>query len=106
MYLDVDSASSRTDVKAVDDVKSLSVQIDQLDDLEALTRALGSLGQLDGADHVWIDIQALRIASGRAGDASWSSSFDAMIAYAAKHGWVNGSGTSVRAHIEHGAAND
>jgi hypothetical protein len=51
--------------------------------------------RLADSGHVWIAIDALRSAeTGEAG------AFDAMIAYAASKGWVDESGTFVRAHIE------
>jgi hypothetical protein len=33
------------------------------------------------------------------GSAAWAEQFDAMLGYAAAHGWTNADGTEVRAHI-------
>ena len=53
---------------------------------------------------MWLDIAELRAgaAAGLSADAvdGWSASFDGMIGYATKSGWVDQSGTKVRAHIE------
>lgn len=56
----------------------------------------GGLGRV--ADHhAWLSIEALRAAAVVDGGSS-AERFDAMIAYAEKSGWVDG--TEIRAHIE------
>lgn len=63
---------------------------------------LGDLGRLhDDGEHVWLDVVAAR-ASGVAtsDDPTFGERFDGMIAFAAKHGWLDEAGTHVRAHIE------
>jgi hypothetical protein len=106
MYLEVDTASGHTVVCATDDLQHLSVRIDHAADQEAVARAVGPLARLEGTDHAWIDIQALRSASGREADATWLSGFEKMISYATAQGWVDEAGTAVRAHIEHDADAD
>jgi hypothetical protein len=55
----------------------------------------------DDDDHVWIDVARLRDAGLAASDApDFGDRFDAMIAYAATKGWLDESGTRVRAHIQ------
>jgi hypothetical protein len=50
--------------------------------------------------HVWIDVEWLRTAGqAQVGDPDFTSKFDGMIAYAAGKGWLDDSGTAVRAHI-------
>lgn len=63
--------------------------------------ALAGLGRVDDdREHVHVDPEVLlRLAGDRANDPSWRESLDAMIAFAAKHGWVDESGF-IRAHIE------
>lgn len=52
-------------------------------------------------EHVWIDVARLRAAGIAAADApDFAERFDGMIAYAATKGWLDESGTRVRAHIE------
>ncbi|MFZ4719509.1 MAG: hypothetical protein ACOYMR_08785 [Ilumatobacteraceae bacterium] len=79
------------------DLKRLAVVCGERAHLDAL----GDLGTVDG-DHVWLSIDALREAAGATVPdderAAWAEGFDGMIAFAAKHGWVQG--PTVRAHIE------
>lgn len=50
--------------------------------------------------HVWVDVDWLRTAGlAQIGDAGYAAQFDAMIAYATSKGWLDESGTRVRAHI-------
>lgn len=50
-------------------------------------------------DHIWIDISCLRDLGGLGRDAKWHRQFDEMITYAASHGWIDSTGSAVRAHI-------
>ena len=100
MYVAVDTTQGSAEVREASDLKQLSVRTVGPTDLASLSRGLGELGRVDSTDHAWIDISALRTASGRSGDAEWSSGFDAMIAYATTKGWVDEAGAAVRAHIE------
>ncbi|MEI8240611.1 MAG: hypothetical protein WCI22_14445 [Actinomycetota bacterium] len=98
MYVEVVAGTSR--VRDGENLKALSVRVD---DLASLASSLGSLGSVEG-DHVWLDIAQLRVGaqSGIAADAveGWVAGFEGMIGYAAKSGWLNDDGTKVRAHIE------
>ena len=63
---------------------------------------LGSLCRLhDDGEHVWLDVAAARaVGVDAADDPTFGEQFDGMIAFAAKHGWLDAAGTHVRAHIE------
>ncbi len=50
-------------------------------------------------DHVWVSIDRLRAAVLDADPAS-AEAFDGVIAYASGKGWLDESGSSVRAHVE------
>ena len=100
MYVDLDVAGGRSHVREATDLKHFSVRVSESADDESLSRALGSLGQLASSDHAWIDIAALRAASGCADDPGWSTQFAAMVAYATTKGWVDPSGRQLRAHLE------
>ena len=65
--------------------------------------ALAKLGRLEGSDHVFVD-QALliRLAGPLGNDPEWRNSFDAMIEFAASHGWLADDG-AVRVHVETGS---
>ena len=96
MIVHVSKAGTRLD--APDDLKAFKLVVADNLQGEAIADALGSAGQLDG-DHAWISPDWLRQASGRTGDAAWIQGFEAMLAYAAKKGWVNQAG-AIRGHIE------
>lgn len=99
MYVEVALTTSTTAVCEVDDLKRLSVVLDQPGTPEAIDRALGDLGRLDGVAHAWLNITNLRRASGRADDPDWTEQFEAMIAFAGSHGWLDPEGDAVRAHL-------
>jgi hypothetical protein len=82
------------------------LEVQSTSDFAAATRALAAAGLTHAdeedsqAGHVWLDIAALRaaaLASGGAGDTEWQNSWDGMIGFARKHGWIRGD--SVRAHV-------
>jgi hypothetical protein len=80
---------------------------ERLDRLHAVAADPGSARYDDfvqpgpDADHVWIDVALLRSAAIELVDeADYGERFDGMIAYATKKGWIDESGTRVRAHIE------
>lgn len=72
----------------------------QTDGSEEATAAIAGLGRLADDEHVFIPTETLvTLAGPAAAGPDWRSGFDAMIAYAAKHGWVDDQG-AVRLHIE------
>lgn len=66
---------------------------------EALARALGEAGRVEG-EHAWISQDWLRRASGRVGDADWLRGFEGMVGFARRQGWVDAATGAIRAHIE------
>lgn len=62
-----------------------------------LSRALGTLGRVDG-EHAWLDVSELEHALDL--DAAGSAGFAGMLRYAASAGWTSPDGREVRAHIE------
>jgi len=98
MFVEVQGGTSR--VREGENLRALSVRVDDRATLEA---ALGSLGSVDG-DHVWLDLAALREGAEASLPADavegWAAGFDGMIGYATKSGWVSDDGTKVRAHID------
>ena len=69
-------------------------------DAEART-ALTDFGELDG-DFAWLAIDELRNRASVGMPGSWLDQFQAMIDYAAEHGWVDESRGAVRAHVARG----
>jgi hypothetical protein len=59
---------------------------------------LGEFGRLEG-DYVWLDIKRLKDLSPLASDSEWAHGFDGAIDFARTKGWIDESGTQVRAHI-------
>jgi hypothetical protein len=50
---------------------------------------------------VWVDVEWLRRnASAQVDDPTFDAQFDGVIAYATRKGWIDDTGTRVRAHIE------
>ena len=65
---------------------------------EKLEQAISKIGSRDGEEHIRLSPAVLRFLSCKAGDEAWEAGFAAMLAYAAKAGWVDEQG-NVRAHI-------
>ena len=77
--------------------KALAVQLQYGLQSGAVVSALGAIGRVEGA-HAWLSIAALSALG--PGDAGWQTSFEAMIAYADRAGWVSADKAFVRAHID------
>lgn len=76
--------------------RALAVQLEGGLRGDGVESALGNLGRVEGA-HAWLSIVALKALG--PDESSWKSSFDAMIAYADRAGWVSEDKALVRAHI-------
>ena len=81
-----------------DDLNRLKVVI-EAPDVSSARKVIGHAGHLESHDVAWLDVGALRTLSGRS-DPEWESRFDAMLRYAAVHGWTSSDGERVRAHCE------
>jgi hypothetical protein len=68
-------------------------------DDERLGAVLAEHGRLDG-EHAWIDVDAVADLAGEAADDDWRAGFDGMVAYARDKGFLDDSGTVIRAHLE------
>jgi flavin reductase (DIM6/NTAB) family NADH-FMN oxidoreductase RutF len=65
---------------------------------EKLKQAISKVGRREDERHIRLAPAVLRFLSGHAGEPKWEDKFVAMIAYAAKAGWVDAHG-DLRAHI-------
>lgn len=85
-----------------DDFKAFKVVADgEALDGEGIIRALDGIGTLEeGRKHVWFDPKAFVSAFGVDRGAQWVAQFDAMVAGAAKYGFVDDKTGAVRAHVE------
>ncbi len=68
-------------------------------DDERLAAVLAAHGRLDG-EHAWISTDAVVALAGPAADEEWQAGFDGMVAYARDKGFLDESGTAIRAHLE------
>ena len=48
---------------------------------------------------MWLDIDRLRALSPLAGDPAWAAGFDGAMTYAGTQGWIDDTGSRVRAHL-------
>lgn len=97
MIVVVDGGSGQVLMEDAENLRGLSVELRECGATQAAA-LLGSLGLMDG-EHVWLDIEGLRSLSPLAGDPEWVSGFDGVITYAQTKGWIDESGSRVRAHI-------
>jgi hypothetical protein len=97
----VDLFEQRAEVRQLDDFSQFYVRVAQ--DVKDIERAIQRSGAGWGVsdDEVFVDIDWLRKASGKADLADWNAGLDAMLTIADSFGWLDESGTGIRAHIEH-----
>ncbi len=97
MIIVVDGESGQVRMDDAENLRGLSVELRECGATQAAA-LLGSLGLMDG-DHVWLDIDALRALSPLAADPEWVAGFDGVIKYAETKGWIDATGSRVRAHL-------
>ena len=68
-------------------------------DDERLAAVLAPHGRLDG-EHAWITTDAVVALAGSSAEDDWRSGFAGMVAYARQKGFLDESGTAIRAHLE------
>lgn len=87
-------------VTAPDDLRRFQVVVAaERSALPQLAEALRGVLEFEGDGHAWVLVNWLLDASGRAGSEEWRSGFDAMMAYAARHGWTRKDPPALRGHI-------
>ena len=83
-----------------EDCKRFSVEVGDLPGgPAALLAALGSWAAGGDAAHVWIRIDAVRAAAAGTVGPAWDAEFDGMVAFAGTKGWLDETGTAIRAHV-------
>ncbi len=97
MIVVVDGESGQVVLDDAENLRGLSVELRGCGTTDA-SALLGNLGRLDG-DHVWLDIDGLRALSPLAGDPEWVTGFDSVMKYAETKGWIDDTGSRVRAHV-------
>ena len=96
MFISIDK-NGKLALREPDDFKRLHIEAGDVR-REQVGRALEPIAAADGNDF-WIDVAAVK-QLGRAGDAAWEESFDAMIRSVQKFGWVSPDGRRVRCHLK------
>lgn len=72
-------------------------RLEEAENFRALSvRGRNALPGVIEGDHAWLEVAALRAAG--PDEPEWQAGFDAMIAFAAKKGWMRDG--AVRAHVE------
>lgn len=97
MIVVVDGEAGEVLLEDAGNLRALSVELRSCDASRAAT-LMGDLGRLDG-EHAWLDIARLRGLSPLADDPEWASGFDGVITYAGSKGWLDETGSRVRAHV-------
>ena len=97
MFISIDK-NGKLALREPDNFKRLHIEAGDDVTREQVGRALEPIAAADGNDF-WIDVAALK-QLGRAGDAVWEESFDAMIRSVQKFGWVSPDGRRVRCHLK------
>ena len=98
MFISIERDGSLA-LREPDDFKRLHIETADSDmPLDKVRDALASIATFD-QNNFWIDVTSLK-ALGRAGDAAWEQSFDAMIKSVQKFGWLSPDGQRVRSHLK------
>ncbi|MDV7353659.1 hypothetical protein R4282_11635 [Rhodococcus oxybenzonivorans] len=101
MYIHIEHG--RVTVIEPDNFRALSVKVHPGTDPTVIKEALlGAGAGTLASDYAQIDIEWLRnrVLTQLSGSADAHESFEAMVEYADKSGWVDPSGTLVRAHLD------
>jgi hypothetical protein len=97
-------ADGSADVHEADDCTSLEVRI-AADEGASDALAASGLGRWDGGTEVDLAVGTLHaLARATARAPGWEDRWAAMVAYAARSGWLSADKTTVRAHIVAGTA--
>jgi peptidoglycan/xylan/chitin deacetylase (PgdA/CDA1 family) len=98
MLIELSGADAR--LLDAENFRELSIAFTEAVTPERRSVALSSLGSIVDERHVSVEPdRILALAGAKSNDPRWRSSFDAMLAYAASHGWVDDAGR-VRIHVE------
>ena len=97
MFISIDK-NGKLALHEPDDFKRLHIEAGEDVTREQIGRALEPIATAEN-DNFWIEVDALK-QLGRAGDAAWEQSFDAMIRSVQKFGWVSPDGRRVRCHLK------
>lgn len=98
MYVELDLQTGERHLVDADDFTRFHIAADG--DRHDVLRVLGAEARPGRSHHLWWSIEAVRRLAPADRDPSWDERFDAMMAWAAGHGWIDEAGTHVQVHIE------
>jgi hypothetical protein len=95
------TADRRIELEDRDNFRAFKLVVDGgRDDIDAVSRALAGIAELVDADTAWVSQATLRARPEVANDTTWQQSFEAMIAKARPHGWIDDKRAAIKAHVE------
>ena len=100
MYVLVDLGADAVSLEEADDFSRFNVEVRGGVDKGAVDLLLGNHGRVASFEHAYIEADALRSLAGAGVDEDWLSSLRGMVEYAGREGWLDETGTAIRAHIE------
>ena len=101
MYLVVDVRKGDIWLRETDAFHSFHVVADPRDAPdEEVVAVLGDEGAPASDGHIWVAVNAPRRLMGRKATEEWEEGYQEMLDHARDKGWMNASGTQVRAQIQ------
>ena len=98
MHVVLDLRTGRRRLAEADDFNRFHIEAEG--DRHDVLRVLGTEARLGRTHHLWWSIEAVRRLAPADREPAWDERFDAMMAWAATQGWIDGAGTHVQVHIE------
>jgi hypothetical protein len=98
MFISV-SRDGKLALREPDDFKRLHIEADRGMSIDEVSNALASIARREDNDF-WLEVEALKALSGRAGDPAWEQNFATMIASVEKFGWLRPNRQRVRCHLK------
>ena len=101
MYVRVDLASGVVELAEPENFKQFHVAASRPGPDEEIADVLGDGGRrCDDPSHVYVAIDLVRRLAAAQVAADWDSGFDKMLGFAQKMGWIDPSGSFIKAHID------
>ncbi|MEM7339417.1 MAG: hypothetical protein AAF467_12265 [Actinomycetota bacterium] len=101
MFIRLDFATGALTLEQPDDCTAFHVEAvgASAPTTTSVADGLGLVGRVADDEHVWVEMASVRqMASGQV-EPGWPDDFDAMVDFARSNGWVDESGSALRAHI-------
>jgi hypothetical protein len=92
-------ADRTVSLQQADDFRRFHVEVDAGLDVQAVREAFASLGEIESADIAWVGRRELLALGHAVAGEGWPAQAEAMVAGAARHGWVRDREPSIKSHI-------